>query len=366
MQPDYAIIGGGVVGLSVAWGLLKRGFRVLVLDGGDRTYRASRGNFGLIWVQSKGLNEPAYARWTRNSAAAWAGFAAELADATGMPLGLNQAGGFDYHLDEAALERRVAQYEGLKAALGGDYPFEVLGHNALKREEPNIGPRVAGAILHHGDGHVNPLRLLRALAGDVRRLGGEVRTGVEVIDVVHGDGFTLTLADGGTVRAARVVLSAGLGAMTLGPKLGFLAPVRPQRGQVLVTEKLPKLMNRPSGIIRQVDEGGVQIGDSNEEVGFDDGVTLETAAAIAARAVAVFPALERAQLVRSWAALRIMSPDGLPIYQKSPTMPGASLVTCHSGITLAAAHARFLPDWLEDTAEAPDLEVFREDRFAVS
>ena len=62
----------------------------------------------------------------------------------------------------------------------------------------------------------------------------------------------------------------------------------------------------------------------------------------------------------------MLSPDGLPIYQESPEMPGAFLVTCHSGITLAAAHARLLPDWLEGTDAAPELEVFGESRFAVS
>ena len=68
METDYAIIGGGVVGLSVAHGLLGLGRRVAVLDEGDSAFRASRGNFGLVWVQSKGLNAPAYARWTRRSA----------------------------------------------------------------------------------------------------------------------------------------------------------------------------------------------------------------------------------------------------------------------------------------------------------
>ena len=77
------------------------------------------------------------------------------------------------------------------------------------------------------------------------------------------------------------------------------------------------------------------------------------------------PALAKAQLVRSWAALRVMTPDGLPIYQESPLMPGAYLVTCHSGITLAAAHALRLPDWLEGRDDAPDLSAFSEDRFSV-
>ena len=367
MQADYTIIGGGIVGLSVAWGLLRAGKSVIVLDGDDGSFRASRGNFGLIWVQSKGLGNPAYARWTQRSAALWQGFAAELGAGAGVDLSLRQEGGYDFHLDEAKLEATVARYAALRDALRGDYPFEVLGHNALKREEPEVGPRVAGAILHHQDGHVNPLRLLRALAVDVRRLGGQVLAGQAVTDVeAKGGALRIICASGQPVEAAQVVLCAGLGTMELGPKLGFSAPVRPQRGQVLVTEKLPKLMNRPSATIRQVDEGGIQIGASAEEVGLDDRVSTPTAAAIAAQAVAVMPRLASAQMVRSWAALRIMSPDGLPIYARSATLPGVSLVTCHSGITLAAAHALLLPRWLDAATDAPDLAAFSEARVALS
>ncbi|SLN12898.1 Hydrogen cyanide synthase subunit HcnC precursor [Roseovarius litorisediminis] len=365
MDADYAIIGGGVVGLSVAWGLLKKGRSVVVLDGDDGSFRASRGNFGLVWVQSKGMKQPRYAQWSQTSAAAWKEFSDELSDATGHDVGLEQNGGYDLHFTEESLAETVTQYEGLKAKLGGNYPYEVLGHNALKKEEPAIGPSVVGAILHHQDGHANPLRLLKSLAADVRRLGGKVLNGKTVIDVSKNNDFTVTCSDNFTLNASRVVLSAGLGAMTLGPKLGFIAPIRAQRGQVLVTEKLPKMINRPSLIARQVDEGGIQIGATNEEVGLDDHVTQKGLSGLAAEAVTAFPALAHAQLVRSWGALRILSPDGLPIYQESKTMSGAYLVTCHSGITLAAAHARFLPDWLEGTEKAPDLEVFSEQRFAV-
>lgn len=364
METDFAIIGGGVVGLSVAWGLLRHGQKVTVIDGDDLGLRASRGNFGLVWVQSKGLTQPSYARWSQESARLWRGFADELSNLTGTDLRLQQDGGYDLHFCEETLANTVGKYETLKAELGGDYPFEVLGNNALRKEEPNIGPKVVGAIWHKQDGHVNPLRLLQALASGVRLKGGQVITGRKVVAVDKADGFTLTCDDGTSIRAGKVVVSAGLGAAWLGPMLGFKAPVRPQRGQVLITEKLPHLMNRPSGIVRQVDEGGVQIGATNEEVGLDDGVTRKGLAKMAKEAVMAYPALERAQLVRSWGALRVMSPDGLPIYQESPTHSGAYLVTCHSGITLAAAHALRLSDWLLDQPCAPDLEVFRETRFS--
>src|SRR6056297_3810543 len=100
METDYAIIGGGVVGLSLAWGLLRRGLTVTVLDGGDGDFRASRGDFGLVWVQSKGMNQPRYARWSQHSAAIWADFAATLGDETGRAVPLEQKGGYDFHFSE--------------------------------------------------------------------------------------------------------------------------------------------------------------------------------------------------------------------------------------------------------------------------
>jgi len=364
MEADFIVVGGGVVGLSVATGLIRRGHRVLVLDGGDGDYRASRGNFGLVWVQSKGLTAPDYARWTRRSAALWRGFAEGLEAETGESLSLAQDGGYDIHFDEQTLAETVAKYEDLKAELGGDYPFEVLRANELKTYEPSIGPAVAGAILHHEDGQVNPLRLLKALASAFTRNGGTLKTAVRVAGIEPASGgFRVNTADGATHTAGRVVLAAGLGSAVLGPQLGFKAPLKPLRGQNLITEKLPRFMNRPSVIARQVDEGGVQIGDSKEPVGYDDRETLQTIAAIAARAVKTYPVLAKVKLVRSWGALRVMTPDGLPLYQQSASAPGAYLVTCHSGITLAAIHAEVLPQWLEGAPDAPDLEVFSEDRF---
>ncbi len=364
MDTDYAIIGGGVVGLSIAWGLLKRGKHVVVLDGEDGSFRASRGNFGLVWVQSKGLNQPRYAEWCQQSAAARRALADELGEVSGRSLGFEQDGGYDFHFSDESLEETVAKYEVLKTKLDGNYPFEVLGRNALRREEPEIGDAVVGAILHHQDGHVNPLHLLQALAQSVLRLGRKVLTGKTVTSVNNPSGFLVKCSEGEMVTADKVVLSAGLGAVDLGPMMGFRAPVSPLRGQNIITEKLPRFINRPSLYARQVNEGGVQIGVSTEKSGFDDGVTVDTLAAIAAKALEVYPCLKRAQVVRTWGALRIMSPDGLRIYQESRDMPGAFLVTCNSGVSLAAAHARFLPDWLEGADTAPDLEVFREDRFA--
>lgn len=365
MKPEYVIVGGGVVGCAVAFGLLKAGHAVTVLDGGDSEYRASRGNFGLVWLSSKGLNAPHYAAWTRKSIHLWAELARELENHSGQSVHLVQQGGYDFYFSQSELENRMTQYKQLGDALGCEYPVEAWDAGKLKAEEPHIGDEVAGAIYGREDGHVNPLKLLRAYTQAVTALGGRLISGVNVCQVTKevSEQYRIMTRGGEVFTADKIVLAAGLGAASLGPSLGFKAPVTPQKGQVLITEKLPPLITRPSGIIRQVNEGGIQIGDSKEEVGFNDQDTLEVTAAIAERAIAVYPFLANVRLVRSWGAIRIMSPDGLPIYQESSRYPGVYLVSCHSGITLAAAHSYLLPHWLEQTADSPDLELFSEKRF---
>jgi glycine/D-amino acid oxidase-like deaminating enzyme len=367
-ESEFAVIGGGVVGLSIAYGLLKKGKSVTLFDEEDNAHRASRGNFGLVWVQGKGAGMPTYARWTRASARLWRHLADDLFEASGIDISLQQRGGYSIFLDEASLEQRVAIYTTLQEQLGEHYPFEVLGHNAIKKEEPQIGSEVAGAILHHEDGHLNPLNFYRALTQTTHRLGLERRLYKVSAITPEAQGFTIHSGLSETHRCDKVVLACGLGTAQLGRSLGFTVPIRPQRGQVLITEKMPRLINRPSDEIRQVNEGAVQIGASAEEVGYDDSETIPTTAALAANAIRQYPFLSKAQLVRSWGALRIMSPDGFPVYQQSESYPGAYYATCHSGITLAAVHAALIPDWLcgeveQIKAHGIDLDDFKETRF---
>ena len=102
---DVAVIGGGLVGAAIAYGLAGRVARLAVLDEGDIAYRASRGNFGLVWVQSKGQGMPAYGVWTLGSAQAWPRLAAELLASTGIDVRLEQPGGLSVLLSEREVNR---------------------------------------------------------------------------------------------------------------------------------------------------------------------------------------------------------------------------------------------------------------------
>jgi glycine/D-amino acid oxidase-like deaminating enzyme len=258
----------------------------------------------------------------------------------------------------------MEEYKQLKKALNSDYPYEFLSSSQIRAAEPMVAGETIGASFYPYDGHLNPLQLLKALAFYCQKKGLSHYLGEELETADKKEGvFRLVTKKGLTISANKVVISAGLGAKKIGPLFGFLGLVTPQRGQILVTEKLSPVLNRPSVTIRQVDEGAIQIGDSQEQVGFNDNETQAQMSRIARNAIKVMPKLAQLKMVRAWGSLRVMSPDGLPIYHQSHTMPGAFLITCHSGITLAATHSVNLTLWLTGHKNAPELLGFSEDRF---
>jgi glycine/D-amino acid oxidase-like deaminating enzyme len=105
---EAAVVGGGLVGAAIARGLAGRGLSTVILDEGDVAHRASRGNFALVWVQSKGLGMARYGAWTRLSSDAWTPLARELRDETGTDVAHQRPGGFSLTLSEEELEKRQA------------------------------------------------------------------------------------------------------------------------------------------------------------------------------------------------------------------------------------------------------------------
>ena len=364
-KEEVIVIGGGVVGAAIAFGAAKAGAPVTLLDQGDIANRASRGNFGLVWVQSKGDGFPRYARWSRGAIDHWKPLAAELLALTGIDVDLQQPGGFWIGFSEKEMRARETMLEGLRNT-GPGVPYQMMDHAELKQHLPAIGPKVAGGSWCPLDGHVNPLKLLHALHSGLKHLGAHVVSSVDVIAVSGRTkgGFVATGTDGRTWSADRVVLAAGLGNKHLAPQVGLHAPVEPNRGQVLITERLKPFLPFPTNKARQTTEGTVQLGYSVEDVGFDDGTTVSAIEWIARRAVDTFPLLANARLVRAWGALRVMTPDGHPIYQESTSCPGAFVATSHSGVTLAGTHAYVVGPWIAGLGPAPeDIEEFAGDRY---
>ncbi len=371
MTRDYDVIvaGAGMVGTAIAYGLAGLNRRVLMLDGADTDFRAAKANFGLVWAHGKGIKHPAYQRLSIQACQEWPAFAAQLEAETGMALAYEQKGGLHFCLREDELSSRTAQLELWQAQTPElARSAHVLDRGELLHRFPTLrlGPEVAGASLGELDGQVNPLRLLAALQMAFLRRGGELRSNhtVTAIHKLPGGGFEV-VAGGYRASAERVLIAAGLGASALGPMVGLDVPLRPLRGQILVTERLSPLLPVPASGLRQTGEGTVMIGVTQEDVGYDLATTSEGAVRMTRKALRIMPDLARAKLVRQWACLRVMTPDGNPVYASSVSHPGADIATCHSGVTLASFHAGSYAKALADGALPDSLRIFHHERFDV-
>jgi glycine/D-amino acid oxidase-like deaminating enzyme len=357
---DLIVIGGGLVGGAIAHGARATGANVVLLDEGDIAYRAARGNFGLVWVQGKGAGMAPYAHWTRHSAAVWPQLAAGLQAATGIDAALRQPGGLAFCLSDDEYEQRDGMLKRMHNE-SGDIGMKMLSRQEVRAMVDGLGDAVVGASFCPVDGHASPLHLLRALH---QMLDYRPNRRVNSIDSAPNS-FTVRCGPE-TFRAPRVVIAAGLGSRDLAPLVGLEMPVSPLQGQIIVTERMRKLIDYPTHVMRQTEEGTVMLGDSQEDVGFDLTTKVAVLQKIAERNTRIFPALKDASIVRMWAALRVMSPDGFPIYEQSERYPGAFAATCHSGVTLAGAHAMTLAPAIMAGVLPDILSAFGSARFRAS
>ena len=229
--------------------------------------------------------------------------------------------------------------------------------------EMPLGENVTGASYSPHDGHLNPLKLLTALITALEETGAALDTDQQVESVAYRKKCFEIKNAKDSYYAKKVVLACGLGIKELAQQVGLNIPIRPQRGQILVTERTKPLLKYPFVTIRQTHEGSFMLGASHEEVGFDTETTLDQMRNIASHAVQTFPELSRLQLVRCWGALRILTPDAKPLYVESETCPGAFVVTSHSGITLTPLHVNLLPKWILEGDAPGGFEQFHLKRF---
>jgi glycine/D-amino acid oxidase-like deaminating enzyme len=188
-----------------------------------------------------------------------------------------------------------------------------------------------------------------------------------MVNLIKHDGARFQVhTSKGLFTAPKLVLAAGLGIPKLGAMLDIQLPVAPERGQLLVTERIRPLLHYPMSGIRQTDEGSLMFGYSNEEAGYSIKVTSDVVRYIARRALEAFPSLAGVRIVRSWAALRPLTPDKYPIYHESKTYPGAFVLTSHSGVSLASLYASDIARWITDGTTPNGFESFSPMRFTAA
>jgi glycine/D-amino acid oxidase-like deaminating enzyme len=366
---EVVVIGGGVIGTAVAYYLAKAGTRVTVVERRGLGQEASGANVGLVTLFSGHSFEepdpgPVY-ELTRASADAYTTLGGEI----GVDIEYERDGGVVFAETEDKLGVIRRAFEGYRRH---GVPIEWLDSRGVLDCEPAFySDRVLGGVFCPLNGQINPLMLCRALAQGARRHGAKMLLGTTV------EGIT---CDGGRVSAVRtaagdigcefVVNAAGAWAGEVGAMVGVTVPVIPARGQIMLTEPVPRFIRRvvsgaePSA--RQTRRGNVIIGSTVEDAGFDKNVTTNTIAEFAHGVLAHFPRLRGLSVIRSWAGLRPASPDHKPIIELMEEPAGFCLAAGHSrrGICYAAGTGRLVAEMITGRPPFLPLEPFSLARFA--
>jgi glycine oxidase len=336
---DVAVVGGGAIGLAVAWRAQQRGLRTVVLERGRLARGASHVAAGMLAPISEArLAERALLRLGLASAARYPAFVEELIDVSGVDPGYRTCGTLAVarDRDEAeALDHELAE----RRALG--LPVERLLPSEARRREPALAPTLRLALAIPDDHAIDPRRLCAALAVAFERAGGVVREQAPVARIVlSGDGERaqgVELGDAESIHADRVVIAAGAWAAGLeGLPDHARVPLRPVKGQILRLRDPagPTLLKhvirmRPGYLVPRGD-GRYVLGATMEEQGFDTTVTAGGVFELLRDATELVPGVAELIVEEQEAGLRPGTPDNAPVL-------GAGAI---DGLHWAAGHFR--------------------------
>jgi sarcosine oxidase subunit beta len=365
---DVVVIGGGIVGTAAAYSLARAGVSVTLCERGGLGREASGANVGLVTLFSAhSLAEPEPGilfGLTRASIDAYAA----LGDEVGLDVEYEQGGGIMLAESEAQLQALRPAYESYRRH---GVPVEWLGPaEARAAARGFVSDRIRGGVACPLNGQVNPMLATRALARGAMRHGARLLTGTAVEGIACSRGRVEAVrTDAGEIACRWVVNAAGAWAAEVGAMVGLRIPVAPARGQILLTEPLPRRLGtviagiEPSA--RQTRSGNVIIGSTLEHVGFDKTVTTATIAAFAREALPHFPWLRQVRVLRVWAGLRPLTPDSRPIIQLADEPEGLCLAVGHSrrGIAYGPATGRLVAELVTGTTPFLPLDGLRLSRF---
>jgi glycine/D-amino acid oxidase-like deaminating enzyme len=360
---EVVIVGGGVVGCAVAYNLVRLGLRPVLIERRSLAAEASGANQGMVGISGghPGRTLPHILKSAELLARDWEalGHSFEYAPTGRLTLAYTESEWM--HLQDFVATRRRA---GVDVRL-------VSGPGAV-RLEPGLGPALIGAAHIPADGHVNPFLLTHAYAAAAVRGGAEILQGRAVthFETARGRIAGVRTADE-TIATPLVVLAAGAWSGRLAASLGITLPIRPGRGQMLVTAAMPPvvrhgLLRAPGIAIRQDVRGHVLIGSTVDSSQFNHSVEPTTLAWFARVAVEMVPALRHASIVRTWAGLRPMTPDNLPVIDTVPEIEGLVISAGHSrgGVTSAPVTGWLVGQMITQGATDLPLDPFRLARFA--
>lgn len=362
VTPDVLIVGGGIVGLALAYFLSESRARVQLIEAGSLASGATGANLGGIWPNDQG----------GTLAAGFQSLALQSRDLWGR---LSVRPGFDFdwrvngflNVNPEKFPPSAPEFAARVQEQG--YTVTAVDEEQISALEPHLCPGLTAGLHYPSEAHLHPVKAAISLARAAQRHKAGIATGVRATAVqTSGTRVKAVETTAGTITPGNVVVATGWSADWLGETKPLALPLRPVSGQLISTEPLPPFLRGAVGgkcLVLQLRSGEVVAGGSVLE---SDCLTPDprVSEAFACAARDLLPALKDVPFIRAWCGLRPGSPDGLPILDRAPTADNLWLACGHfrNGVLLAPAGGKFLAEWILRGGDAPDeLTSFRWNRF---
>ncbi len=367
-QPDIVIVGGGIIGMSIALELARNNREVLVLE-------RDRAGHGTTWLGAGMLAASAelgFEEWelyqlSSHSSRLWPEFAAALEEESGIDVDHRTEGTFMVADDRDSAEalRRLFDFQ-VKCGLDVQW---MTGAEALERE-PFLAPRLSGAIFSGTDHQADNRLIVKALAEALTRRGVTIRELCPIQSVVPDEAAPVAVtADGERITGKRIVIAAGTWSRQIEGLAPFEPAVRPVKGQMVELQIEPPfdlrhVVRGPSAYFAPKSSGRLLLGATSEEMGFDTSVTGGGLFKLLEGGWEIVPGIYDLKVTDTWAGLRPASRDHQPILGPSG-LPGIDYATGHyrHGVILAPVTAKLMAAYLVSGETPEEMRPFVPQRF---
>jgi len=366
-QPsDVVIVGGGIIGLSLAYHLGGDGASVTVLERGEIGQEASTAGAGILSPQAEMEENSPLTELCLASPNGYKEFVDGLVAKTGIDIEFSQAGllyvGF-CRQDEQELERRYRWQKELRL------PIQKLSANEALGLEKNLAPSVSAALFFPEEAHVDNVKLMEALRVACTQVAVRLVTGCLGTAVKSdGQGVSGVESNWGFWPAANVIIAAGSWSGMISTPLAYQVPIRPARGQMVAVRSPAPSLSRPvysrRGYLVPRKDGRILLGSTVEWAGYNKSVTLEGLQQILSATLEIFPSIKTLPFAGCWAGFRPHCEDGNPVLGATE-VAGLYFATGHfrNGLLLAPITTSLLSDLIIKGTSSKLLEAFSPLRF---
>jgi glycine/D-amino acid oxidase-like deaminating enzyme len=374
---DVVVIGGGVIGASIAYHLAKRKVDVVLLEKGDAASGSSGACGGTIFLQTK--SPGTHLELALESSRRFVHLEQEL------------GAGFEYHCQGGMIvvehdEELRTMEKFVEKQNNSGLEVSLLDPKQARELEPSLSEKIWGATFSPMDAQLNPMFLTFAFLKAAQGLGAKILTNTGATGFQRTSNCIKSVkTDKGEIHTNTVVNAGGVYAAEIGALLDLEIPVRPRRGQLVVTEAVgpiisrcmlsaqyiaakfnPALAQKGGGIsIEPTASGNFVLGSTREFVGFDNRVTPGKLLHIAKHVGRIIPCLKNLNFIRAFAGLRPYTPDGLPILGTVAGLGGFIMAAGHEGdgIALSPITGEIIAELIVDNNTGFPIEEYRLERF---